>query len=138
MKFRILTSLMLFLVTICLFGAFKPQENGQVYFIRSTNSVGTLVPYKVFIDDTLVCDLKNKHYSIHDIAPGAHTVAIQNTGLSSHKKSRPLKINVQAGKINYLVAINGPEIYLQETVETSAKELLKKVVATKECLPKKK
>ncbi len=133
-----LASLMLAVGAIYLFGAFKPQENGQVYFIRSTNSVGSMVAYKVFIDDTLVCDLKNKHYSVHDIAPGEHTVAIQNTGLASHKKSRPLKITVQAGKINYLVAINGSEIYLQETVETSAKELLKKVVVTKECLPKKK
>lgn len=135
MKFKIFSTVFVAIVVGCLFSAFKNQEPGQVYFIRSTNSAGTLVPYKVFIDDQLVCHLKNKRYSQHSISPGEHTVSIQNTGLASHTKSRPLKINVVAGKNNYLIAVNGSELYLQESVESSAQELLKRVAATKECLP---
>ena len=134
MKIRFLIALLFTLGTIQLFSSFKAQETGQIYFIRSTNSEGSLIAYKVFIDDKLVCHLKNKHYSVHSLAPGEHTIAIQNAGLSSHKISRPLKITVQANKPSYAIAINGSELYLQETVESSAKELLKKVVVTKECL----
>lgn len=135
MKFRILTFLFVAIGVSCLFSAFKRQETGQVYFIRSTNSVGSMVPYKVYIDDQLVCNLKNKRYSMHNIAAGEHTVAIANTGLSKHTKSRPLKINVVADKSNYLVVINASDVYLQEVVESSAQELLKRVAATTKCLP---
>ncbi|WP_316792147.1 DUF2846 domain-containing protein [Pedobacter frigoris] len=135
MKIKILATLLFAVAVGCLFTAFKRQETGQVYFIRSTNSVGSLVAYKVYIDDKLVCNLKNKRYSLHNIAAGEHTVAISNTGLSSHKKSRALKINVAADKSNYLVVINGSEVYLQESVESSAQELLKRVAATTKCLP---
>jgi|GEM_PF-742254 len=135
MKFKILTILLISIGIGCLFTAFKRQETGQVYFIRSTNSIGSMVPYKVYIDDQVVCNLKNKRYSMHSIAAGEHTVAISNTGLSNHSKSRPLKINVVADKNNYLVVINGSPVYLQETVESSAQELLKRVAATTKCLP---
>ena len=135
MKFKVLTALLIAIGVSCLFSAFKRQETGQVYFLRSTNSVGSLLAYKVYIDDKLVCHLKNKRYSVHDVPAGEHTVAIQGTGLGSHKKSRALKIKVAADKNNYLVVINGSEIYLQETVESSAQELLKRVAATANCLP---
>ncbi|TDQ11254.1 DUF2846 domain-containing protein [Pedobacter metabolipauper] len=138
MKLKILTGLLIAAATSFVFTAFQSQENGQVYFIRSTNSVGSMVAYKVYIDDILVCNLKNKRYSSHSIAAGEHTVSVRNTGISSHTKSRPLKINVAADKNNYLIVVNGPNIYLQESVESSAQELLKKVAATKECLPSKK
>jgi len=135
MKLKIFSTVFIAILVSCLFSAFKGQDPGQVYFIRSTDNNGTLVPYKVFIDDQLVCHLKNKRYSQHSLSPGEHTVSIQNTGLASHTKSRPLKINVVAGKSNYLVAVNGSDLYLVGSVESYAKELLKKVVATKECLP---
>ncbi|MES2653253.1 MAG: DUF2846 domain-containing protein [Bacteroidota bacterium] len=137
MKFKLLASLFLTFGIIYLFSGFKSQEGGQLYFMRSTNNVGSMIAYKVFIDDTVVCHLKNKHYSVHNLSAGEHTVSIQNGGLGGHTKSRPIKINIQQGKANYVVAINGPDLYLQEVVETSAKELLKKIVITNECLPAK-
>lgn len=138
MKIKILLVCLFSIGITYLFSAFKSQETGQVYFIRSTNNVGSAVAFKVYIDDKLICNLKNKHFSVHDIAAGEHTVSIQGTGLGSHAKSRPLKINVTADKINYLVAVNGPDLYLVEAVESSAQELLKKVVITKTCLPSEK
>jgi len=136
MKIKIFSALLI--AVSCLFSSFKPQETGQVYFLRSTNSVGSMVAYKIYIDDELVCNLKNKRYSLHNVPAGEHTVSIQNTGLASHAKSRPLKITVVPDKSNYLVVVNGSELYLQEAVESSAQELLKRVAVTRECLPKKK
>ncbi|WP_316838456.1 DUF2846 domain-containing protein [Pedobacter gandavensis] len=135
MKYKIFILCLFSIGITCLFSAFKPQETGQVYFIRSTNSTGSAIAYKVYIDDKLVCNLKNKRFSVHDIAAGEHTVSIQGTGLGSHAKSRPFKINVTADKSNYLVAVNGPDLYLVEAVEPSAQELLKKVAPTTACLP---
>lgn len=134
MKSKILASALIALVIACMFSAFKPQQTGKVYFIRSTNFSGTLVNNKVYIDDVLVCHLKNKHYSVHEVEAGAHIVSVSNTGLGSHAKSRPLKINVVANKNNYLVVVNGKQLTLQELVESSAEEVLKQVVVTNNCL----
>ena len=73
---------------------------------------------------------------MHNLTPGDHTVSIQNSGLGSKQISLPMKINVQAGKSNYMVAINGKNLYMQEVVESSAQVLLKRLAATEECLPK--
>lgn len=125
----------LVLLAVILFCSFKPQENGQIYFMRSTNNVGSIIPYKVFIDGQVVCHLKNQRYSVHTLAPGEHTVSIQNGGLGSKAISIPLKITVQPGKSNYMVAINGKTLYMQEAVESSALVLLKKLAAIEQCLP---
>ncbi|WP_316818318.1 DUF2846 domain-containing protein [Pedobacter nyackensis] len=119
-------------------GAFKSQETGQIYFMRSTNNVGSLLAYRVYIDDQVVCHLKNQRYSVHNVTPGEHTVSIKEGGLGSKGVSRPMKIKVEAGKSNYMVVINGKDIYMQESVESSAQELLKRLAATTECLPDKK
>ncbi|NRF37464.1 DUF2846 domain-containing protein [Pedobacter foliorum] len=136
MKIKIFS--LLLIAVSCIFSSFKPEETGQVYFLRSTNKVGSLLAYKVYIDDELVCHLKNNRYSLHNVPAGEHTVSIQGTGLGSHAKSRPLKITVLPDKSNYLVVINGTELYMQEAVESSAQELLKRVAVTRECLPEKK
>jgi len=134
MKFKILASLFLAIAVIYLCSSFKPQATGQVYFMRSTGMEGTIITYKVYLDDTLVCHLKNNHYSLHAVTPGEHTVSIQNTGLGNHKKSRPFKIKVVAGKSNYLSVKNQSGLGLDELAENSGLELLKKVLVTEQCL----
>lgn len=119
-------------------GNLKAQENGQIYFMRSTNNIGSLLAYRVYIDGQEVCHIKNQRYSAHNVTPGEHTVSIKAGGLGSKDASRPMKIIVEAGKNNYMVIINGKDIYMQEVVESSARELLKRLAATTECLPGKK
>lgn len=122
-------------LTLSVIFAFKPQENGQIYFMRSTNNAGSLLAYRVYIDDQVVCHLKNQRYSAHNVAPGEHTVSIKAGGLGGNDISIPMKIKVEAGKSNYMVVINGKELYMQEVVESSAQVLLKRLAATQECLP---
>lgn len=131
---RMLTLLSLTLV-LSVFFAFRPQENGQIYFMRSTNSIGSMLAYRVYIDGQVVCHLKNQRYSVHNVAPGVHTVAIKAGGLGGKETSIPMKIKVEAGKNNYMVVVNGNDVYLQEAVESSAQELLKRLANTTTCLP---
>jgi hypothetical protein len=134
MKTKITTTVLL--LVIVLFSSFTADDNGQIYFMRSTNSIGSAVAYKVYIDGKVVCHLKNQRYSMHTVPAGEHTVTIQNSGLGSKQISLPLTINVQPGKSNYMVVINGKTLYMQEAVQSSAEGLLKRLAATDQCLPK--
>jgi hypothetical protein len=131
-------ALFAFILILFFSSVLKAQETGQIYFMRSTNNVGSLLAYRVYIDDKEVCHLKNQRYSVHNVALGEHTVSIKAGGLGGNDISRPMKITVEAGKSNYIVVVNGKDIYVVESVESSAKELLKRLAATTECLPAKK
>jgi hypothetical protein len=87
---------LLAILVISAFSAFSQTQTGKVYLIRSTGYAGTVVNYQLFIDGKLACKLKNKSYSIHDLSPGTHTVNVVSGGLSTGKKSAPLKITVIA------------------------------------------
>jgi hypothetical protein len=89
----------------------------------------------------LVCKLKNKSFSIHDIAVGTHTVSVVSGGLSNGKKSTPLKIVVAEGKVNYVSVVSTEAGYVnkitcQEITQSSAEPLLAKAKQTKDCQTK--
>jgi hypothetical protein len=73
------------------------QDKATVYFIRSTGVGQTLASYRMFIDDALVCKLKNKQFSIHEVEPGFRAIAVQ-----SDIKYPPTKIEVKAGETYYV------------------------------------
>lgn len=112
---------------------FSQEQTGQICFIRATGYVASAVNFRVFIDDSLVCKLKNKRYTLHTVTAGEHTVAAQNTGLSVDKKSTPFKVNVTAGKITYINVIWANKVSCQEITENSATEALKKIQQTSNC-----
>lgn len=106
----ILKSITVLLICGVSTGKLRAQtEQGKTYFIRSLNYVGSAVPFKLYVDDVLVCKLKNNKFSIHSLTPGKHIFSVQNTGLSNHKKSTPLKVNIEANKPTYLTVINGSD-----------------------------
>jgi hypothetical protein len=123
------------------FSAFSQTKTGQVYLIRSTGFTGSAVNYSFYIDDQLTCKLKNKSYSIHDLSAGEHTVSVVSGGLSTGKKSTPLKITVEEGKINY-ISVNSTQsgyankITCQEITKNSAAPALAKIKQKKDCLSK--
>lgn len=124
----------IFILGVCNSKLYAQTEQGQAYFIRSLNYVGSAVPFKLYIDDVLVCKLKNNKFSIHNLTPGQHSFSVQNTGLSNHKKSEAIKINIEANKTSYLTIVNGANLYLQEVTPASADQLFKKTVQQKNCL----
>jgi hypothetical protein len=121
------------------FSAFSQDKTGQVYLIRATGYTGSAVNYKLYLDGQLVCKLKNKSYSIHNISVGDHTISVSSGGISNGKKSTPLKITVAEGKINYVSVVStqagyANKITCQEITKNSADPLLAKATENKNCL----
>ncbi len=115
--------------------ASQAQEGqGKVYFLRSTNYVASLVPFKALIDSQVVCKLKNNRYSVHAVTAGEHNFQTKATGLGSKKTSRSLRINIQSGKTTYLSVANTNPPYLEELTEDSGQRLLKRLGETRDCL----
>jgi hypothetical protein len=133
-------SLAVFLLTGS-FGSFAQTKTGQVYLIRSTGYTGSAVNYSFYVDDQLACKMKNKSFSIHDLPVGDHTVSVTSGGISTRKKSVPLKITVIEGKVNYVSVVStqagyANKITCQEITENSASPILAKATQKKDCLSK--
>lgn len=122
------------------FNVFSQDKTGQVYLIRSTGYTGSAINYRLYIDGQLVCKLKNKSFSIHDITAGEHTVSVASGGISNGKKSTPLKVTVAEGKTNYISIVSTQSGYVnkltcQEITKNSADPLLAKTTQNNNCLP---
>jgi len=133
-------SLLAFLMTIT-FGAFSQTNSGKVYLIRFTGSTGSMVNYSIFVDGKLICKLKNKSFSIHNLSVGEHNVSVVGGGLSTGKKSAPLTFTVAENKTNYITVAstqNGyaNKITCQEITENSATPILAKAKENTNCLSK--
>ncbi|WP_316837319.1 DUF2846 domain-containing protein [Pedobacter nutrimenti] len=122
------------------FNGFSQDKTGQVYLIRATGYTGMAVNYKLYIDGQLVCKLKNKSFSVHDISAGEHTISVSSGGISNGKKSTPLKFTVEQGEVNYISIVSTQAGYVnkitcQEITKNSADPLLAKATENKNCLP---
>lgn len=100
-----------------------------VYFMRSTGFAGSATAFTAFINDSIVCKLNNKRYSIHTIMPGKHKFTVQFAGKKSKEKAEAVYIETEAGKAYYIQMIFQPgafvnNLYCQEVTENSAKTLL--------------
>lgn len=120
------------------FKGFSQTKTGQVYLIRVTGYTGSMVNYRFYIDDKLICKLKNKSFSIHDMPLGNHTVNVVSGGISNGKKSAPLTITVAEGKANYVSVVSTQAGYVnkitcQEITQNSADPLLAKAKQNKNC-----
>ena len=115
------------------------NQNGKVYFLRSTGFAGSAAGFTVFIDDTVVCKLNNKRYSIHSITPGNHKFSVQFAGKESKEKSERIEISIEAGKTYYIQLIFQSgffknNLYCQEVTESSAKKVIPGLQEDKKCL----
>ncbi len=117
------------------------SQSGNVYFMRSTGFSGSAVAFSVFVDDSIVCRLNNKRFSIHTVQPGEHRFTIQFAGKKSKEKAKEetITINIETGKTYYIQAIFQPgflvnNVYPQEVTESSAKTILPKLKQDVKCL----
>jgi hypothetical protein len=112
---------------------FGQAPTGKIYFIRATGYVGSAVNFKAYIDDGLVCKLKNKTYSVHIVNVGKHTVSASNTGLSNQKKSKAFEVSVEEGKTTYVDVAWANDVLCQEITEKSAEVKLKGLKQNTKC-----
>lgn len=125
-----------FLLIICLLGlqAIHAQtKTGQICFIRATGYVGSAVNYRAFIDDSLVCKLKNKSYSLHTVAVGEHAVTVSSGGLGSNAQSAPLKVLVEDGKITYVNLAWANRVSVEELTRNSGETKIKPLKENLKC-----
>jgi hypothetical protein len=130
-------SLVTLLVILFSLQGFCQSGKGQICFIRPGGYTASAVPFRVFIDDGLVCKLKSKNYSTHTVNVGNHTVSGQNTGLTLDKGSKPFTVKVAEGKITYISVVwVSNKVMCQEITENSAMEELKKSKPASNCSDK--
>ena len=137
------TSLLIMLVVLGSVYYTKAQDtgnsnSGKVYFFRSTGYEGSAVAFKLFIDGQFVCKLKNKEYSIHDIAPGKHTCSIQFSGKKSKEGSDKFEFIVESDKdvymnIVYQSGLVKDNAHFEEITESSAKNMIGKLKEVPDC-----
>ena len=107
------------------------SENGNstVYFMRSTGFTGSANAFTTFIDDSLVCRLNNKRFSLHTIKPGDHKFTVQFAGKKSKAGAEPIRIKTESGKTYYIQLIFQAgllvnNLFCQEVTENSAQLIM--------------
>lgn len=112
----------------------------KIYFIRNTGYNGAAINFHCFIDSQLVCNLKNKKFSIHDTNAGSHTINVRYSGKNVTSEINALTIVTEPGK-NYYIKILPGKTYsttvtlkLMEVTESTAKSLLAKCTEQTDCL----
>ena len=101
------------------------QENrAKVYFIRSTGLRGSPLRYKVFVDKLLTCKLVNDCFYVHYLSPGEHIFNAQFSAKNLRTSSKPIAIEVEAGKTYYVELMQSDFLICQEVTENSARAVL--------------
>jgi hypothetical protein len=140
MKKVIFTLMLTFLVTS--FGFAQESGNattGKIYFLRSTGFALYNAPYKVFIDNQLVCKVKNNKYSIYDLKEGTYECSVQFHGTKSKEGTKKFKFTVSPGKIVYMqlsikVGFVAADVFCEEITENTGIEKIKSLELTANCL----
>ena len=113
------------------------STSARVYILRATGFGGTLVNFRAWINDSVICRLANNHYSIHDIKPGTYT--FYATSFDKYKmKENGFEMQVEAGKTYYLRMVMKKRIfdsflYIQDITAHSATPVILKCKQEKDC-----
>lgn len=133
---KLLLLIVLFLCSVTMFS--QENDTATVYFFRKTGTDAIVSNFRVFIDNTLVCKLKNKKYSIHQVKSGKHVFSVQLNSTTEKKGSDKFEIDIEAGKTYYMeVKLTGDIMYgaiFEEVTENTAKKLMPKLKQQDDCL----
>ncbi|MCU0401756.1 MAG: DUF2846 domain-containing protein [Algoriphagus sp.] len=96
-------SLSLFLLLFLVFFSHSAAQSDKatVYLIRSVGP-DNYIPYYIYMDQKIVCSLRNGQYSKHQLEPGTHTFHAQYKGKVKSNPETDLSIDLEAGKIYYI------------------------------------
>lgn len=114
--------------------ALAQDATGKIYVIRRTGVNGSAVNFRLFVDGELICKLKNKSYSVHELKAGEHTISVVTGGIPNNKKTQPVRFTVSGGKINYFMINNGDELNCVEIMPYAAEPMIARSLEVKNCL----
>lgn len=129
---KLLFALIVSTITITIVNA---QETAKVYFIRPSVYSGREFSFICFIDDVIVCKIDNARHSVHEVAPGKHTLYMQlhKKKLIGDKNIHKMTLTLESGKIYYLQVHQTPLLLLERLTEASGEEILKKTKLHTKC-----
>lgn len=78
------------------------NESALVYFLRGKGHYGSATGFSAIIDEERVCNLSNRRFSAHLVAPGTHEIKVQFAGKKGKKNAEVLELEMEAGKTYYL------------------------------------
>jgi len=129
-------SLLLFALC-CSVAALAQDSTGKIYVIRRTGMNGSAVNYRIYVDDELICKMKNKAYSIHELKAGEHTISVRPGGIPDNRSIVPVKFTVAESKVSYFIINSGNELSCLEIPQSSAEPMIAKSMQVTDCLDKK-
>lgn len=114
------------------------RSTAKIYIIRATGHDGSLVNFRVLIDDELYCKIANNRYSIISIRPGKYTFYVTSWAKPKKKKPLGLELEVERGKTYYLRMVikdlyYKDPYYFEEITSNSALPLLEKYKEDIDC-----
>ncbi|MGE7777197.1 DUF2846 domain-containing protein [Chitinophaga sp. NPDC101104] len=115
-------------------------NTGKIYFVRHTGYNGMALNFHCFIDSSRVCDLKNNHYSVHEVPAGDHVVNVKIYSKELKSPKRPVTIKVEPGQVYYVKILPEKsysfEAYLKVMTvsETTIKPVMKKCEPQTDCI----
>ncbi|WP_166960317.1 DUF2846 domain-containing protein [Yeosuana marina] len=105
-------------------------DTATLYLIRDTKSMGALTRFNVFIDNELVCKLKNHHYIKTNLGIGSHKFSVQMTGSKAKSAVDHFELDLEKDKTYYLKvetpgSVMGSSSFIEITDHTAEKMIPK-------------
>jgi hypothetical protein len=120
-----------------------PPGKGRIVIIffmyRQIPQKGLLNKLPVFLNDSMICRLPNKSYSIHDVDTGIYTIAADLGVKKPTSKTERQEIYIEDGDILYFEMVGVQEQILKPTVQLiplraqEAIELMKQLPPLEDC-----
>ena len=116
---------------------YAQDKTAEVYIIRDTHTMGALTKFEVFIDDELICELKNHNYLITKLTPGVHKFSVQMTGKKSKDNVDHFELDIEANEQYYLQAETPASVmgssHFTEITRNSADKIIPKLEKQEGC-----
>lgn len=139
MKRIVITLLIFFVCNLKLIAQSDTMDRSlaRIYILRATGFGGSLVNFRAWVNDSVMCKLANNRYSVHTIRPGTYT--FYATSFDTYKmKENGFEMQVEAGKTYYFRMVVKKRmfdsfLYLQEITENSATSIISKSKQQRDC-----
>jgi hypothetical protein len=82
------------------------SEKAKICLLRAIgHDLDQFVPYYTYMDQVLLCRVKEGKYSVHEVEPGEHKIHTQYKGKIKSTPETELVLNLESGK-TYYISVN--------------------------------
>ncbi|MDR5590703.1 DUF2846 domain-containing protein [Christiangramia sp. SM2212] len=128
---------LLFIFLFFSISIYAQDKTAEVYIIRDTQSIGSLTKFEVFVDDEIICEIKNHKYIITNLTPGIHKFSVQMTGKKSKANVDHFELELEANEEYYLQVETPSSVmgssHFTEVTKNSANKIIPKLEEQEDC-----